>query len=202
MDFGQSPQPNGMYDPSSFIDPNALANPQMNGARGFPMGSLAGAKRDSQGTIQSRSQTPSQQPQFGFQQQQGFTHTPSPTMSNQNFLQGQMGQQRMQTSSPAQNPNGPQMSPMNFQNNAMSQQFNPNAGGQFPVQSVQLSQNLQERQIQAQRQYAMRLQQQAQQQSQQQTQQPASAATALDSARSEKSKVRSIAGRSGTLPAA
>ena len=34
----------------------------------------------------SRSQTPSQQPQFGFQQQQGFTHTPSPTMQNQSTL--------------------------------------------------------------------------------------------------------------------
>ncbi|KAL1596041.1 hypothetical protein SLS59_008030 [Nothophoma quercina] len=143
----------------------------MNGARGFPMNNMQGVKRDSTGNALSRSQTPSQAPQFGFQQQQGFTHTPSPTMQNQNFMPGQMGQQRMQTSSPAQNPNAPQMSPMNFQGNAMNQGFNPNAGGQFPVQSVQLSQNLQERQLAAQRQYAMRLQQQAQQQQQQQQQQ-------------------------------
>lgn len=173
MDFGQSPQQNGMFDPSNFIDPSAIANPQLNGARGFPMNSLP-TKRNSDGVALSlsRSQTPSQQPQFGFQQQQqAFTHTPSPTMQNQNFVPAQMGQQRMQTSSPAQNPHAPQMSPMGFQGNAMAQGFNPNAGGQFPVQSVQLSQNLQERQLQAQRQYAMRLQQQAQQQQQHQQQQ-------------------------------
>lgn len=51
---------------------------------------------------------------------------------------------------------------MGFQNSPMNQGFNPNAGGQFPVQSVQLSQNLQSRQQEAQRQYAMRLQQQQQ----------------------------------------
>ncbi|KAL6703452.1 hypothetical protein ACN47E_009626 [Coniothyrium glycines] len=171
MDF-QSPQ-NGMYDPSSFIDPSAIANPQMNGARAFPMSSIP-QKRDSSGAnlSLSRSQTPSQQAQFGFQQQQqqqqqqAFTHTPSPTMQNQNFAPPQLGPQRMQTASPAQNPHAPQMSPMAFQNSPMNQAFNPNAAGQFPVQSVQLSQNLQNRQQEAQRQYAMRLQAQAQQQQQ------------------------------------
>ncbi|KAF2827508.1 hypothetical protein CC86DRAFT_466271 [Ophiobolus disseminans] len=163
MDF-QSPQ-NGMYDPSSFIDPSAIANPQMNGTRSYPMSSIP-QKRDSTGASLSlsRSQTPSQQPQFGFQQQQPFTHTPSPTMQNQNFAPPQLGPQRMQTASPAQNPHAPQMSPMSFQNSPMSQGFNPSANGQFPVQQVQLSQNLQSRQQEAQRQYAMRLQHQAQSQ--------------------------------------
>lgn len=164
MDF-QSPQ-NGMYDPTSFIDPSAIANPQMNGARAYPMSSIP-QKRDSTGATLSlsRSQTPSQQPPFGFQQPQGFTHTPSPTMQNQSFP-GQFGPQRMQTASPAQNPHAPQMSPMAFQGSPMNQGLNPNPSGQFPVQSVQLSQNLQSRQQEAQRQYAMRLQAQAQQQQQ------------------------------------
>ncbi|KAF1837977.1 hypothetical protein BDW02DRAFT_67592 [Decorospora gaudefroyi] len=162
MDF-QSPQ-NGMYDPSSFIDPSAIANPQMNGTRPYnPMSSVP-QKRDSTGAALSlsRSQTPSQQAQFGFQHQQAFTNTPSPTMQNQHFAPAQLGPQRMQTASPAQNPMGPQMSPMGFQNSPMSQAFNANATNQFPVQSVQLSQNLQSRQQEAQRQYAMRLQQQQQ----------------------------------------
>ncbi|KAF2130061.1 hypothetical protein P153DRAFT_315660 [Dothidotthia symphoricarpi CBS 119687] len=171
MDF-QSPQ-NGMYDPSSFIDPSAIANPQMNGARSFPMSSVP-QKRDSTGTALSlsRSQTPSsqqqqQQPQFNFQQQQqAFTNTPSPTMQSQHFAPAQLSAQRMQTASPAQNPHAPQMSPMGFPSSSMNQQFNPNSGGQFPVQSVQLSANLQNRQLEAQRQYAMRLQAQAQQQQQ------------------------------------
>jgi len=161
MDF-QSPQ-NGMYDPSSFIDPSAIANPQMNGTRSYPMSSIP-QKRDSTGAALtlSRSQTPSQQPGFGFQQQQPFQNTPSPTMQNQSFAPAQLGAQRMQTASPAQNPHAPQMSPMAFQNSPMSQGFNPNPSGQFPVQQVQLSQNLQSRQQEAQRQYAMRLQQQQQ----------------------------------------
>jgi SWI/SNF chromatin-remodeling complex subunit SWI1 len=166
MDF-QSPQ-NGMYDPSSFIDPSAIANPQMNGTRSYPMSSIP-QKRDSTGAVSlSRSQTPSQQPQFGFPQQQAFTNTPSPTMQNQNYAPAQLGPQRMQTASPAQNPHAPQMSPMGFQNSPMNPAFqqNANSGGQFPVQSVQLSQNLQSRQQEAQRQYAMRLQAQAQQQHQ------------------------------------
>jgi len=45
----------------------------------------------------------------------------------------------------------------------MAQGFDPNGAGQFPVQSVQLSQNLQSRQQEAQRQYAMRIQAQQQQ---------------------------------------
>ena len=162
MDF-QSPQ-NGMYDASSFIDPSAIANPQMNGARPYnPMPSVP-QKRDSTGAALSlsRSQTPSQQPQFGFQHSQAFTNTPSPTMQSQHFAPGQMGGQRMQTASPAQNPHAPQMSPMGFQPSPMNQAFNANSGNQFPVQSVQLSQNLQSRQQEAQRQYAMRLQQQQQ----------------------------------------
>ncbi|KAF1920349.1 hypothetical protein BDU57DRAFT_438480 [Ampelomyces quisqualis] len=165
MDF-QTPQ-NGMYDPSSFIDPSAIANPQMNGARAYPMSSIP-QKRDSTGASLSlsRSQTPSQQPQFGFSQQQNFANTPSPTMQNQNFAPAQLGAQRMQTASPAQNPHAPQLSPMNFQNSPMNPGFNQTASGQFPVQSVQLSQNLQSRQQEAQRQYAMRLQAQAQQQHQ------------------------------------
>lgn len=165
MDF-QTPQ-NGMYDPSSFIDPSAIANPQMNGTRAYPMSSIP-QKRDSTGATLSlsRSQTPSQQPQFGFPQQQNFANTPSPTMQNQNFAPAQLGAQRMQTASPAQNPHAPQMSPMGFQNSPMNPSFNQNASGQFPVQSVQLSQNLQSRQQEAQRQYAMRLQAQAQQQHQ------------------------------------
>jgi SWI/SNF chromatin-remodeling complex subunit SWI1 len=156
MDF-QSPQ-NGMYDPSNFIDPNALANNQMNGTRQYPMSSIP-QKRDSTGATLSRSQTPSQQPNFGFQQ--GFSHTPSPTMQNQNFRQGQMAPQRMQ--SPAQNPHAPQMSPMGFpqQGSPMPQGFDPNAA---QYQGVQLSQNLQSRQQEAQRRYAMQLQAQAQQQ--------------------------------------
>lgn len=167
MDF-QSPQ-NGVYDPSSFIDPSAIVNPQqMNGARSYPMSSIP-QKRDSTGATLSlsRSQTPSQQPQFGFPQQQAFANTPSPTMQNQNFP-AQLSQQRMQTASPAQNPHAPQMSPMGFQNSPMNPAFNANANAnaQFPVQSVQLSQNLQSRQQEAQRQYAMRLQAQAQQQHQ------------------------------------
>ena len=57
---------------------------------------------------------------------------------------------------------------MGFQGSPMNQSFNnqPNPSGHFPVQSVQLSQNLQSRQQEAQRQYAMRLQAQAQQQQQ------------------------------------
>jgi SWI/SNF chromatin-remodeling complex subunit SWI1 len=162
MDF-QSPQ-NGMYDPSSFIDPSAIANPQMNGARPYnPMSSVP-QKRDSTGATLSlsRSLTPSSQAQFGFQHQQAFTNTPSPTMQSQHFAPGQLGAQRMQTASPAQNPHAPQMSPMGFQNSPMNQAFNANSSSQFPVQSVQLSQNLQSRQQEAQRQYAMRLQQQQQ----------------------------------------
>jgi SWI/SNF chromatin-remodeling complex subunit SWI1 len=163
MDF-QSPQQNGgLYDPNSFIDPSAIANPQMNGARNaYPMSSIP-QKRDSNGATLSRSQTPSQQPQFGFQQ--AFSHTPSPTMQNQHFRPGQMPPQRMQTASPAQNPHAPQMSPMAFQQqpSPMAQGFDPNAGGQFPVQSVQLPQHLQNRQQEAQRAYAMRLQAQQQQ---------------------------------------
>ncbi|KAF1946672.1 hypothetical protein EJ02DRAFT_366822 [Clathrospora elynae] len=164
MDF-QSPQ-NGMYDPSSFIDPSAIAAPQMNGARAYPMSSVP-QKRDSTGAALSlsRSQTPSQA-QFGFQHQQAFTNTPSPTMQSQNYAPGQLAPQRMQTASPAQNPHAPQMSPMGFQGSPMNQAFPANAGGQFPVQSVQLSQNLQSRQLEAQRQYAMRLQAQAHQQQQ------------------------------------
>lgn len=162
MDF--QPSQNGMYDPSSFIDPSAIAGNQMNGTRPYPMSSIP-QKRDSTGATMSRSQTPSQQPQFGFQQ--GFAHTPSPTMQNQHFRPGQMQPQRMQTASPAQNPHAPQMSPMNFaQGSPMGQGFDPNAGAQFPVQSVasiQLSQNLQHKQQEAQRQYAMRLQAQQQQ---------------------------------------
>ncbi|EDU45861.1 conserved hypothetical protein [Pyrenophora tritici-repentis Pt-1C-BFP] len=162
MDF-QSPQ-NAMYDPSSFIDPSAIANSQMNGSRPYnPMPSVP-QKRDSTGAALSlsRSQTPSQPAQFGFQHQQAFTNTPSPTMQNQHFAPGQMGGQRMQTASPAQNPHAPQMSPMGFQQSPMNQGFNANAANQFPVTSVQLSQNLQSRQQEAQRQYAMRLQQQQQ----------------------------------------
>ncbi|KAF2661550.1 hypothetical protein K491DRAFT_687331 [Lophiostoma macrostomum CBS 122681] len=158
MDF-QSPQ-NGMYDPSSFIDPSAIANSQMNGARPYPMSSVP-QKRDSTGAVMSRSQTPSQQPQFGFQQ--GFSHTPSPTLQNQQYRPGQVAPHRMQ--SPAQNPHAPQMSPMGFaQGSPMPQGFDPNAGGQFS--GVQLSQNLQSRQQEAQRRYAMQLQAQAQQQQQ------------------------------------
>jgi SWI/SNF chromatin-remodeling complex subunit SWI1 len=158
MDF-QSPQ-NGMYDPSSFIDPT-----QMNGTRSYPMSSVP-QKRDSTGAALSlsRSQTPSQQPQFNFQQQPAFTHTPSPTMQSQGFAPPQLGPQRMQTASPAQNPHAVQQSPMTYQNSPMNQGFPPSASGQFPVQSVQLSQNLASRQQEAQRQYAMRLQAQAQQQ--------------------------------------
>ncbi|KAL1602712.1 hypothetical protein SLS60_006133 [Paraconiothyrium brasiliense] len=163
MDF-QSSQ-NGMYDPSSFIDPSAIAGNQMNGTRPYPMSSIP-QKRDSTGATMSRSQTPSQQPQFGGFQP-GFAHTPSPTMQNQHFRPGQMPPQRMQTASPAQNPHAPQMSPMNFaQGSPMGQGFDPNAGGQFPVQpmqSIQLSQNLQHKQQEAQRAYAMRLQAQQQQ---------------------------------------
>lgn len=164
MDF-QSPQ-NGMYDPSSFIDPSAIGNAQMNGARAYPMSSIP-QKRDSTGATLSlsRSQTPSQ-PQFGFPQQQSFANTPSPTMQNQNFAASQLGPQRMQTASPAQNPHAPQMSPMGFQNSPMNPGFNQSSNSQFPVQQVQLSQNLQSRQQEAQRQYAMRLQAQAQQQHQ------------------------------------
>ncbi|KAH7138201.1 hypothetical protein B0J11DRAFT_9125 [Dendryphion nanum] len=153
MDF-QSPQ-NGMYDPNSFIDPSAIANGQMNGARAYPMSSVP-QKRDSTGATLSRSQTPSQQPQFGFQP--GFSHTPSPTMQNQHFRPGQIAPQRMQTASPAQNPHGPQMSPMGFaQASPMGQGFDPNAGP--PYAGVQLSQNLQRQQQEAQRRYAMQIQQ-------------------------------------------
>ncbi|KAA8622561.1 ARID multi-domain protein [Pyrenophora tritici-repentis] len=135
MDF-QSPQ-NAMYDPSSFIDPSAIANSQMNGSRPYnPMPSVP-QKRDSTGAALSlsRSQTPSQPAQFGFQHQQAFTNTPSPTMQNQHFAPGQMGGQRMQTASPAQNPHAPQMSPMGFQQSPMNQGFNANAANQFPVTS-------------------------------------------------------------------
>ncbi|KAF9731622.1 hypothetical protein PMIN06_004340 [Paraphaeosphaeria minitans] len=162
MDF-QSSQ-NAMYDPSNFIDPSAMSGNQINGTRPYPMSSIP-QKRDSTGATMSRSQTPSQFQQGGFQQ--GFAHTPSPTMQNQHFRPGQMPPQRMQTASPAQNPHAPQMSPMNFaQGSPMGQGFDPNAGGQFPVQSVQsiqLSQNLQHKQQEAQRAYAMRLQAQQQQ---------------------------------------
>jgi SWI/SNF chromatin-remodeling complex subunit SWI1 len=132
----------------------------------------------------SRSQTPAQQSQYSFQgSQQGgvqplqvpspFQHlhqggsanaTPSPTLQNQQFRPG-MPPQRMQTVSPAQNSNGPQMSPMNYmQGSPMPPGYNQNfGGGSFPVQPVALSQNLQSRQQEAQRQYQMRLQQQQQQ---------------------------------------
>ena len=110
MDF-QSSQ-NAMYDPSNFIDPSAMSANQMNGARPYPMSSIP-QKRDSTGATMSRSQTPSQQFQQGFAQQ-GFAHTPSPTMQNQHFRPSQMPPQRMQTASPAQNPHAPQMSPMGF----------------------------------------------------------------------------------------
>ncbi|KAF2278532.1 uncharacterized protein EI97DRAFT_431759 [Westerdykella ornata] len=156
MEF-QQPQ-NGMYDPSSFIDPSAIANPQMNGTRPYPMSSIP-QKRDSTGAALSRSQTPSQQPQFGFPQQ-GFAHTPSPTMQNQHFRPGQVVPQRMQ--SPAQNPHAPQMSPMGFNQGApMQQPFDPSGAGQY--QGVQLSQHLQSRQQEAQRRYQMQMQQQQQQ---------------------------------------
>lgn len=163
MDF--QPSQNGMYDPSSFIDPSAIQANQMNGSRQYPIPSSIPQKRDSTGATMSRSQTPSQQPQFGFQQ--AFAHTPSPTMQNSHFRPGQMPPQRMQTASPAQNPHAPQMSPMNFaQPSPMGQNFDPNGGGQFPVQPaqpIQLSQNLQAKQLEAQRNYAMRLQAQQQQ---------------------------------------
>ncbi|KAF2868904.1 hypothetical protein BDV95DRAFT_106266 [Massariosphaeria phaeospora] len=159
MDF-QSPQ-NGLYDPSSFIDPGTMANGQMNGTRSYPMTSIP-QKRDSTGATLSRSQTPSQPGQFGYQQ--GFSHTPSPTMQPQHFRPGQVAPQRMQTMSPAQNPHAPQMSPMGFaQPSPMPPGFNASAGGQYPVQSVQLSHNLQARQHEAQRRYAMQIQHEQQQ---------------------------------------
>lgn len=159
MEF-QSPQ-NGMYDPSGFIDPSAMAPNQMNGARPYPMSSIP-QKRDSTGAVMSRSQTPSQQPQFGFQP--GFSHTPSPTMQNLHFRPGQVMPQRMQ--SPAQNPHAPQMSPVGFpQPGVMPQTFDP-SGGQF--QGVQLSQNLQNRQQEANRVYLLQRAQQQQAQQQQQ----------------------------------
>ncbi|KAF2752242.1 hypothetical protein M011DRAFT_491618 [Sporormia fimetaria CBS 119925] len=155
MDF-QSPQ-NGVFD-TSFVDPSAIANNQMNGARPYPMPSIP-QKRDSTGAALSRSQTPSQQPQFGFPQP--FTHTPSPTMQNQQFRPGQGVPQRMQ--SPAHNPLAPQMSPMGFSpTGQMGPGFDPNTGAQYPA--VRLSQNLQHRQQEAQRQW--QLQNQAQQQQQ------------------------------------
>ncbi|KAF2007725.1 hypothetical protein P154DRAFT_1282 [Amniculicola lignicola CBS 123094] len=160
MDF-QSPQ-NGMYDPSSFVDPSAIANSQMNGTRSYPVSSIP-QKRDSAGAALSRSQTPSQQPPFGFQQQQAFSHTPSPTLQNQHFRPGQGPPQRMQTVSPAQNPNAPQMSPMGFaQGSPMPPGYDPNAMRQMQVQPIQLSHNLQSRQDEANRQYTMRLQAQHQ----------------------------------------
>ncbi|KAF2122434.1 hypothetical protein BDV96DRAFT_592972 [Lophiotrema nucula] len=159
MDF-QVPQ-NGMYDPTSFVDPSALGNPQMNGTRPYPMSSIP-QKRDSTGATLSRSQTPSQQPQFGLQQ--GFSHTPSPTMQNQHFRPGTVAPQRMQTVSPAQNPSAPQMSPMGFaQGSPLPPGYRPTSGGQFQVQPVQLSSNLQRQQQEAQRQYTARLQAQQQQ---------------------------------------
>ncbi|KAF2813653.1 uncharacterized protein BDZ99DRAFT_553431 [Mytilinidion resinicola] len=144
-------------------------------------------REDSTGAPLSRSQTPGQQGQYGFQSSQHggvqpmqvpspFQHlhqggsanaTPSPTLQNQQFRPG-MPPQRVQTVSPAQNSNGAQMSPMNYmQGSPMPQGYNQSfGGGSFPVQSVQpvaLSANLQNRQQEAQRMYQMRLQQQQQQ---------------------------------------
>ncbi|KAF2737975.1 hypothetical protein EJ04DRAFT_487190 [Polyplosphaeria fusca] len=146
---------NGMYD---YVDPSAM----MNGTRNqYPMSSIP-QKRDSTGATLSRSQTPSQQTQFGLQQ--GFSHTPSPTMQNQNFRPGAVPPQRMQTMSPAQNPNAQQMSPMGFPGGSpMPPGYRPTSGGQFQVQPVALSQNLQRQQQEAQRAYTMRLQAQQQQ---------------------------------------
>jgi SWI/SNF chromatin-remodeling complex subunit SWI1 len=159
MDF-QSPQ-NGMYDPSNFIDPSAIGNGQMNGTRPYPMSSIP-QKRDSTGASLSRSQTPSQQPQFGFQQ--GFAHTPSPTMQNQHFRPGQIAPQRMQ--SPAQNMHSAQMSPMGVpQGQPMAQGYNPNAGGQY--RGIQLSENLSRQQEDVMRRHQMQQMAQAQAQAQQ-----------------------------------
>ncbi|KAF2470446.1 uncharacterized protein BDR25DRAFT_287397 [Lindgomyces ingoldianus] len=156
MDF-QSPHTNGGFDAANnFIDPSAMfdAPNQMNGTRPYPTSSIP-SKRDSTGASLSRSQTPSQQGQFGFQQ--GFAHTPSPTLHTQNFATGAVPPQRMQTVSPAQNQNMQQMSAMGFmQGSPMPQGYNQNFGGQ--VQMPQLTQNLQSRQQEAQRQYQMRLQ--------------------------------------------
>ncbi|ORY11989.1 hypothetical protein BCR34DRAFT_513031 [Clohesyomyces aquaticus] len=161
MDF-QSPHANGGFDsPGNFIDPSAMfdAPNQMNGTRQYPPSSIP-AKRDAAGTSLSRSQTPSQQGQFGFQQ--GFAHTNSPTLHTQNFATGAVPPQRMQTVSPAQNPNMQQMPPMGFmQGQPVPQGYGQNYGGQ--VQMPQLSQNLASRQAEAQRQYQMRLQAQQQQ---------------------------------------
>jgi SWI/SNF chromatin-remodeling complex subunit SWI1 len=156
-------------------------------------------REDSTGAPLSRSQTPAQG-QFGFaqgnhvgghgpaqmapqplqvpspfphlQQQAGSANaTPSPTLQNQHFRPPGAPPQRVQTVSPAQNPQGPggqgpgapQMSPMNFmsQGSPMAPAYNQNYGNQqFQIQPVQLSHNLQNRQQEAQRQYQMRLQQQ------------------------------------------
>ncbi|OCK86180.1 hypothetical protein K432DRAFT_316917 [Lepidopterella palustris CBS 459.81] len=156
----------------------------------YQVSSMVPSKRpreDSTGASLSRSQTPAQQGQYGYQgnqqhggvqqplqvpspfqhlqQQGGSTNaTPSPTLQNQQFRPGIMPPQRVQTVSPAQNPNVPQMSPMNYmQGSPMPQGYNQNFGGAIPVQPVALSQNLQSRQQEAQRQYQMRLQQQQQQ---------------------------------------
>ncbi|KAF2500317.1 hypothetical protein BU16DRAFT_523117 [Lophium mytilinum] len=185
----------GLLNPSMFAGANLdlsqlQHNPQFqtrmqNGA--FQTSSMAGQKRpreDSTGAPLSRSQTPGQQGQYGFQGSQHggvqpmqvpspFQHlhqggsanaTPSPTLQNQQFRPG-MPPQRVQTVSPAQNANGPQMSPMNYmQGSPMPQGYNQNfSAGSFPVQPVALSQNLQSRQQEAQRQYQMRLQSQQQQ---------------------------------------
>lgn len=104
------------------------------------------------------------------QQQAGSANaTPSPTLQNQHFRPPGAPPQRVQTVSPAQNPQpvtAAHMSPMNFMSQGASMGpagYNQNYAGQqqqFPIQPVQLSHNLQNRQQEAQRQYQMRLQQQ------------------------------------------
>jgi len=159
---------------------------QQNGAvrNPYQVSSMVPSKRpreDSTGTPLSRSHTPAQA-QFGFpggqQQVPGggappmqvpppFPHlhqaagsanaTPSPTLQNQHFRPPAAPPQRVQTVSPAQNPAAPQMSPMGFmQGSPMSQPYGQNFPGQF--QPVQLTNNLQNRQQEANRQYQMRLQ--------------------------------------------
>jgi SWI/SNF chromatin-remodeling complex subunit SWI1 len=188
-----------LIDPSMFgannIDLNQLQNnPQFqarlqNGAvrNPYQVSSMVPSKRsreDSTGASLSRSQTPAQQGQYGFQGNQHsgvqplqvpppFQHlqqggsanaTPSPTLQNQQHFRPGGAPQRVQTVSPARNPNVPQMPGMNYmQGSPMPPGYNQNFGGSFPVQPVALSQNLQNRQQEAQRQYQIRLQQQQQQ---------------------------------------
>ncbi|GME35484.1 Arid bright domain protein [Neofusicoccum parvum] len=115
-------------------------------------------------------------------QHQGSSNaTPSPTMQSQQFRPPQQAH-RMNTIrvNTPQNPAMAQMAAMNMNNMNMmqgsptGQGFNQNFGmnpgmsaagfnGTMPVQGVALSQNLQQRQADAQRMYQMRLQQQQQQ---------------------------------------